>query len=62
MVMERAIFNNEIQLINEIPLSNEKSTTNEMSFIYEGSTVHLRFTSDEKRLEDLLINYFKSLK
>lgn len=59
---EMGFINNGVQQVFEIPLSDQKSMVNETSFVHDGATVHLRFASDGKKLEDLLINYFKSLK
>ena len=60
--MGELIFNDEIQAVQESPLNIEDDRVVGTSFIYEGAIVHLKFASDGKRLEDLLINYFKSLK
>ena len=54
------IFNDAVETPHD-NLDPKQDTTNEASFNYDGVIVHVKFSEDGEGLDELLINYFKSL-
>ena len=49
--------------LTEVPVVEiEEEMATVPTFTHEDATVHLKFSKNGKSLDDLLINYFKSLK
>ena len=55
-------LNEEMHLVEMLLPEIEEEIATVTAFIYKGATVHVKFTKEGKSLDDLLINYFKSLK
>jgi len=55
-------LDHKISLTEAPVIEAEEKTIIFPTFTHEGATVHLKFSKNGKTLDDLLINYFKSLK
>jgi hypothetical protein len=55
------LFSNAIKTPQDNQLNPKQDTKNGTSFTHAGVTVHVKFSEEGKGLNELLVNYFKSL-
>jgi len=62
LVMEgECVVNDGVKAPQVNQLNHNQATLNRTSFTQNGVTVHVKFSEDGKGLNELLVNYFKSL-
>ena len=54
-------FSDAIKTSRDHQLNLKQDTTDRTSFTHDGVTVHVKFSEEGKGLDELLVNYFKSL-
>ena len=55
------LFTDDVKTPQDNQLNPKQGNTKGTSVTYDGVTVHVNFSEDGKKLDELLINYFKSL-